>query len=533
MSSFTKQYLAETIEIVSALDVGRSTPWPTAWPPCASRGGRLFILGVGGSAGHAGHAVNDFRKLCAFEAYAPTDNVSELTARTNDEGWDTTFSAWLEGSRLRADDGLLVFSVGGGDAERNVSAEHRARAAAGRERGAVGLRHRRTGRRLHRPGRRRRRRDPTPRPGSHHAAHRRALRRRVAPARLPSRAQGARRRSGSRSPGGPLSDARASAPRSSSSAAPGSSAATPSTACSDAAGLERVTVFDNFTSGRWWHLEHHRDDPRLDVVEADVKDLDALTKAMAGHDARHPSRVEPGHRRGDGGSDDRLRRGHAADPPRRRGDAPQRRAEDRSTPPAAASTATSARSRPTRTTARSCRRRRTARPSSPARRCCARTPTCSAPQVSAFRFGNVVGPRQTHGVGFDFLRRLRDDPTRLRILGDGRQSKSYIHVLDVLDAVFHAASRQEARTAPTTSRPATTSRLRRSPSWRSRSPGSTRTTSRWSTPVALAGWKGDVPVVRLDTTKIEATGMAMLAADPEALRQSMLAMLGDGERLGW
>jgi D-sedoheptulose 7-phosphate isomerase len=85
------------------------------------QGGRLFILGVGGSAGHASHAVNDFRKICDFEAYAPTDNVSELTARTNDEGWDTTFSAWLRGSRLQRTDAVLVFSVGGGDAERGVS----------------------------------------------------------------------------------------------------------------------------------------------------------------------------------------------------------------------------------------------------------------------------------------------------------------------------------------------------------------------------------------------------------------------------
>jgi D-sedoheptulose 7-phosphate isomerase len=86
------------------------------------RGGRLFLLGVGGSAGNCSHAVNDFRKLCGIEAYSPVDNVSELTARTNDEGWDTVFAAWLEGSRLDADDGILVFSVGGGDAERNVSA---------------------------------------------------------------------------------------------------------------------------------------------------------------------------------------------------------------------------------------------------------------------------------------------------------------------------------------------------------------------------------------------------------------------------
>ena len=85
------------------------------------RGGRVFVLGVGGGAGHASHAVNDFRKLCGIESYAPTDNVSELTARTNDDGWDTTYSAWLVGSRLNEADALVVFSVGGGSREHNVS----------------------------------------------------------------------------------------------------------------------------------------------------------------------------------------------------------------------------------------------------------------------------------------------------------------------------------------------------------------------------------------------------------------------------
>jgi D-sedoheptulose 7-phosphate isomerase len=85
------------------------------------RGGRLFILGVGGSAANASHAVNDFRKIAGMEAYAPTDNVAELTARTNDHGWDTVFEAWLAGSRLRAEDTLLVFSVGGGNMQKNVS----------------------------------------------------------------------------------------------------------------------------------------------------------------------------------------------------------------------------------------------------------------------------------------------------------------------------------------------------------------------------------------------------------------------------
>jgi D-sedoheptulose 7-phosphate isomerase len=84
-------------------------------------GGRLFILGVGGSAGHASHAVNDFRKICNFEAYAPTDNVSELTARTNDDGWENTFADWLKVSRLSSKDAVLIFSVGGGNKEKNVS----------------------------------------------------------------------------------------------------------------------------------------------------------------------------------------------------------------------------------------------------------------------------------------------------------------------------------------------------------------------------------------------------------------------------
>ena len=100
------------------------------------RRGRLFLLGVGGSAGNCSHAVNDFRKLCAIEAYSPIDNVSELTARTNDEGWDTVFTGWLEVSRLNNDDALLIFSVGGGDAERNVSVNLVRAIDLARERGA-------------------------------------------------------------------------------------------------------------------------------------------------------------------------------------------------------------------------------------------------------------------------------------------------------------------------------------------------------------------------------------------------------------
>jgi D-sedoheptulose 7-phosphate isomerase len=119
--SFATEYLAETIAILNALDAESVERVARGLRAVRDRGGRLFILGVGGSAGHAGHAVNDFRKLCGFEAYAPTDNVSELTARVNDEGWDTVFAEWLKGSRLGKADGLLVFSVGGGSVEHNVS----------------------------------------------------------------------------------------------------------------------------------------------------------------------------------------------------------------------------------------------------------------------------------------------------------------------------------------------------------------------------------------------------------------------------
>ena len=121
METFSEQYLVESVELIRRLDRASIESLAAGLAGVRAGGGRLVILGVGGSAGHAGHAVNDFRKLCGFEAYAPTDNVSELTARVNDEGWDTSFSEWLRGSRLRAGDGVLVFSVGGGNREKNVS----------------------------------------------------------------------------------------------------------------------------------------------------------------------------------------------------------------------------------------------------------------------------------------------------------------------------------------------------------------------------------------------------------------------------
>lgn len=119
--SFAKEFLAEVQQVTAQLNVDAIEKCADELARVRERGGRLFILGVGGSAGNAGHAVNDFRKICGFEAYAPTDNVSELTARTNDDGWASIFAEWLKGSRLGARDGLLIFSVGGGNLEKNVS----------------------------------------------------------------------------------------------------------------------------------------------------------------------------------------------------------------------------------------------------------------------------------------------------------------------------------------------------------------------------------------------------------------------------
>ena len=118
---FTQKYFSQVAEIAAKLDLTAIERVADGLAAARARGGRLFILGVGGSAANASHAVNDFRKLCDFEAYAPTDNVSELTARTNDDGWNGVFAAWLRTSRANDKDAVLVLSVGGGDRERNVS----------------------------------------------------------------------------------------------------------------------------------------------------------------------------------------------------------------------------------------------------------------------------------------------------------------------------------------------------------------------------------------------------------------------------
>ena len=134
--NYSEQHLQETARIVSQLDPALCEKAVDLLAEVRARGGRLFILGVGGSAANASHAVNDFRKIAGLECYAPTDNVSELTARTNDEGWGTVFAEWLKGSRLHERDALLILSVGGGDLERNVSPNLVAALALAKERGA-------------------------------------------------------------------------------------------------------------------------------------------------------------------------------------------------------------------------------------------------------------------------------------------------------------------------------------------------------------------------------------------------------------
>lgn len=137
MSSFVEQYLSEVSRIVDQLDRGAIEKAVEILAAGRTRGGRLFVLGVGGSAANASHAVNDFRKIAGIEAYAPTDNISELTARTNDEGWGTVFRSWLIVSRLGPADTLLILSVGGGNIERNVSPNLVAALEYARERSAT------------------------------------------------------------------------------------------------------------------------------------------------------------------------------------------------------------------------------------------------------------------------------------------------------------------------------------------------------------------------------------------------------------
>ena len=403
--TFSKEFVAESVAILEAIDTEPIEELAVGIAAIRDRGGRLFILGVGGSAGHASHAVNDFRKICDIETYTPTDNVSELTARANDEGWDTTFSEWLKGSRLSAADGLLVFSVGGGDEVKGVSKNIVAALQAGRGAGTpiFGI---------------------VGRDGGTTAKLAQACV--VIPPLFPDHIT-------------PQTEgmcaliwhllvthpalARVGHPL----GVPDVSASAPARTCIvGGAGFigghfaaellsreqtEQVTVYDNFSSGRRWHLEA----------------IQRRSPAAGGRGRRRrPGRAVPRPRRGTTRSSiwpptrtsrrppptgDRLRPGHPADPPCGRGGPPRAASDSCCTPPAAGSTAISARPWPTRTTVHWCRCRPTAPASWRVRRCSASYAYMFGITARCFRFGNVVGPRQTHGVGYDFVRRLIADPS--------------------------------------------------------------------------------------------------------------------------
>jgi D-sedoheptulose 7-phosphate isomerase len=136
MTSYSAQHLKEVIAVTQGIDSAKVEAMAEIIAGVREGGGRLFFIGVGGSAGNCAHAVNDFRKICCIESYAPTDNVSELTARVNDEGWEGVFVSWLLTSKLGPKDGIFVFSVGGGNAEKNISANIVSALKLAKERGA-------------------------------------------------------------------------------------------------------------------------------------------------------------------------------------------------------------------------------------------------------------------------------------------------------------------------------------------------------------------------------------------------------------
>ncbi len=292
-------------------------------------------------------------------------------------------------------------------------------------------------------------------------------------------------------------------------------------------GTERVTVYDNFSSGRDWHLEPHLGDPRFRLVRGDVRDLDRLTAAMAGHHTVIHLASNPDIARAitepsvdfDQGT---LLTHHVVEAMRRSGaseilyasgsgvygDLGEVEASEDYGPLLPVSTYGASK-------------------------------LAGEALISAychmfdltgrvFRFGNVVGGRQTHGVGFDFLRRLHEDPTRLRILGDGSQSKSYVAVQDVIAAVLTAARHESRRyrvyNVATGDYITVTEIAELAVECVGLAPGNTR----FEYTGGDRGWKGDVPVVRLNTDRIRALGWAPTRNSREALREAMLLILKDG-----
>ncbi len=293
-----------------------------------------------------------------------------------------------------------------------------------------------------------------------------------------------------------------------------------------ASGTEQVTVYDNFSSGREWHLAHHDGDHRLAVIKADVRDLEELVSVAAGHDTIIHLASNPDIARAvtepavdfDQGT---LLTHHVVEAARRGnvarvlyasgsgvyGDLGAYEASEDYGPMVPVSTyGASKLAGEALLSAYAAMFDITAR---------------------AFRFGNVVGPRQTHGVGFDFVRRLLDDPTRLRILGDGQQSKSYIHVDDVVAAVLLAAqpggATFEVFNVATGDYQTVTEIAQLATEVLGLAPGRTR----FEYTGGDRGWRGDVPVVRLNTDRIRSLGWANRRTGREALRDSMASMAAD------
>jgi UDP-glucose 4-epimerase len=287
---------------------------------------------------------------------------------------------------------------------------------------------------------------------------------------------------------------------------------------------ELVTVYDNFTSGREWHLSHHADDERLDVVRRDVKDLEAMTGAMTGHEvvvhlASNPDIARAVTEPAVDFDEGTLLTHHVVEAMRRTdtprvlyasgsgvyGDLGEREIDEDWGPLVPISTYGASK-------------------------------LAGEALISAysfmfglsgrvFRFGNVVGPRQTHGVGFDFVRRLIEDPTRLQILGDGRQSKSYIHVEDVVDAVLTAHRRAtgdyEAFNVATGDYITVTEIADLAAEIVGLDPSDVE----YEYTGGPRGWRGDIPVVRLNTDRIRAMGWTHRRSSRESLHDSMLALL--------
>jgi UDP-glucose 4-epimerase len=292
------------------------------------------------------------------------------------------------------------------------------------------------------------------------------------------------------------------------------------------ADTERVSVYDNFSSGREWHLGSHADDGRLSVVRADVADLESLVVAVAGHDAIIHLASNPdiaaavAHPAIDFDQGTRLTH-HVAEAARRSqvplvlyasgsgvyGDLGETEAHEDHGPLVPTSTYGASKLA--------------------GEALLASYAAMFGVTVRAFRFGNVVGPRQTHGVGFDFVRRLIDDPSRLTILGDGRQSKSYIHVEDVMEAVLLAGSATDESyrvfNVATGDYATVTDIAIIATEVLGLEPGGTR----FDYTGGDRGWKGDVPVVRLDTSRIRELGWSNRRSSAKALRDSMAAMVDD------